>query len=195
MSKQVKQILALVLTAVLICTCVPVRADAAGSRKQAAETTVEETAVPATEEAEEAPAPVEEETVPAEEPAPEQEVVPAPEEAAPAEAAVEEPAPEVQEEASVAMPAQSFKDTITEKVKTSAGTGKKKKTTTTNKQVISVDVKAPEGAFPEGTTMSIKKVGENDKVAGKTYRQAIEDAAGSEVNAILAVDITFTCDV
>ena len=49
MSKQVKQILALVLTAVLICTCVPVRADAAGSRKQAAETTVEETAVPATE--------------------------------------------------------------------------------------------------------------------------------------------------
>lgn len=206
MKKISRQFMSILLAAAMMVTLVPMSAIAADA--EAPEETAVEAAEAPAEIPEEAEAPAETEgpapAATAEEAAPVEEAAPAAEAEAeaevtapveqPAAEAVEEPAPEVQEEASVSMPAQSFKDTITEKVKTSAGTGKKKKTTTTNKQVISVDVKAPEGAFPEGTTMSIKKVGENDKVAGKTYRQAIEGAAGSDINSILAVDITFTCD-
>lgn len=135
----------------------------------------------AEEQKEEAPA----EEAPAEEIAPAEEAAPA-EEVAPAEEEAVETVSEPEEETAAAMPAQTFSKTVKEKVK-----GK-------NKTVVKVEVSAPEGAFPEGTEMTVKKVGENDRVGGrkrgKTYRQAIESVARSDVKTIMAVDITFTKD-
>lgn len=135
----------------------------------------------AEEQKEEAPA----EEAPAEEIAPAEEAAPA-EEVAPAEEEAVETVSEPEEETVAAMPAQTFSKTVKEKVK-----GKKK-------TVVKVEVSAPEGAFPEGTEMTVTKVGENDRVGGrkrgKTYRQAIESVARSDVKTIMAVDITFTKD-
>ena len=217
MKKLSRQVLSILLAAAMTVTALPLSAAAAETESAAA--AVEETAqdkeseaaVPGTAEneiedqvQEALPAETVEEAEPTEEADPAE---PAAEEAASREdreeAGAEEPAdqapaeeagPETLEETEAAMPAQSFRETITEKVRTSVGSGKKKKTKSVNTQIISVDAQAPAGAFPEGTTMTIKKVGENEKVGGKTCRQAIEGAVGAEVHSILAVDITFTCD-
>ena len=109
-----------------------------------------------------------------------------------------EPAPEAEDKTAVNMPAQTFRQDIKETVPAKNAKGKNKKASTTTRTLITVEVDAPEGAFPKGTTMSVTRVGENDKIGGKrkgkTYRQAIENATNAEVNAILAVDITFTCN-
>ena len=50
---------------------------------------------------------------------------------------------------------------------------------------VSVLVKAPEGAFPEGTSMSVKDVEDQETLS------AIEEAVSAHVSRIHAVDITF----
>ena len=164
----------------------------------AEETVTEEPAAGESEgQKEEAPAAAEEEKAeeqkveaPAEE-APAEEMAPAEEEAV-------EAASVAAEETAVAMPAQTFKQDVVETVETTSKRGKKTKNSKVTKKIVTVEVSAPEGAFPEGTKMSVAKVKEDDKIGGrrkeKTYRQAIEDAEDAEVTSILAVDISFSCD-
>ena len=128
----------------------------------------EESAEEAFEEEPEAPVeeteePASEEEAPVEE-APEEELPEEeiPEEEAPAEETSDEPIEEVTEE--VDYPEAYFED---------------------NTGVVSIIVNAPEGAFPEGTTMQVKTV--NSKAVEKIAEGLVDDSTGRTH----AVDITF----
>lgn len=83
----------------------------------------------------------------------------------------EEPAEDAQEEKpeEAVYPAQNFDDT-------------------TSLKDVEVHVVAPEGALPEGTTMTVKNVGFFDM---RGVKNAVAEEMGSEAKVVKAVDITF----
>ncbi len=86
------------------------------------------------------------------------------EEASPEDAAEKEPVEEEPEEDEVKYPAQNFNGSTSD---------------------VDVTVRAPKGAFPEGTTMKVKNVA-NWRVNG-----AVQDELGNNAKVVKAVDITF----
>ncbi|HBI64369.1 MAG TPA: hypothetical protein DDX51_04550 [Clostridiales bacterium] len=160
-----KRLLALVVTLAMVLSVLPtsVLALETDSSAEPEVTAAGETVVDTTDPAEEEK-PLAEEEKPAEETSKPEET---PAEEAPAEEALPEEASEEktpEQEAAVSYPAQDFK-------------GKD--------NGVTVDVTAEEGAFPEGTTMKVTKVTDNNVIA------AVKDAVEGEVATVKAVDIAF----
>ncbi len=200
--KKMKKVLSLVLAMAMILSLGATPVQAAGREQSgwssvtygAAEDKTEETAeVPAEEPAtvndesevpaEEPAASAEESEVPAEEPAApaEESEIPAEEPAAPAEepaAPAEEPAaPAAEPEVPAAEPAAPAENVVSYPAVTLAGM---------TEGSVAVRVEAPEGALPEGTTMTLKDV------TAEEVQAKVSDEIASRI--ITAVDITF-CDL